>query len=242
LNEGINLIRQNGPNPMDELQHIKHRYHKRTLTKGKLYSEKYKDYIHHQFYEREAVYTQIIYERFGKDLKGITLLEIGAGDGNNVSFFHKLGLDWSDIWLNELLDERIRVLKRKYPETNILPGNALDLQFRQKFNVIFQSTVFSSILDRGFRQDLAAKIIDFLKPGGLMMWYDFIYDNPFNRDVKGIPLKEIRKLFSDLTIHFRRVTLAPPLGRRLGKNVGWINNFFPILRTHVVAWGVKNRE
>ncbi len=227
---------------MDEIQKIKRRYQKNKSKIGNIFFEKYKEYTNYLVNEREAVYTKVLHDWHGKDLRGVTFLEIGAGEGTNIPLFYKLGLSRSDIWLNELLEDRIRVLKSKYSETNILPGNALDLKFREKFDIVFQSTVFSSIFDFGFKQALASKMIEFLKPGGLMLWYDFIYDNPFNRDVKGITLKEIKSLFPDITINFSRVTLAPPLGRKLGKNVKWVNKFIPILRTHVVAWGVKNSE
>jgi SAM-dependent methyltransferase len=225
---------------INEIQKIKRRYQKNKSKIGDIFFEKHKEYTNYLVNEREAVYTKVIHDWHGKNLRGVTLLEIGAGEGINIPLFYKLGLSMSDIWLNELLDDRIRVLKSKYSETNILPGNALDLKFREKFDIVFQSTVFSSILDFGFKQALASKMIEFLKPGGLILWYDFIYDNPFNRDVRGIPLKEIRKLFPDFTIHFQRVTFLPPLGRRLRKNVIWVNKFFPIFRTHIVAWGVKN--
>lgn len=227
---------------MDEIQKIKRRYQKNKSKIGNIFFEKHKKYTNYLVNEREAVYTKVLRDWHSKDFRGVTFLEIGAGEGTNIPLFCKLGLSMSDIWLNELLEYRIQILKRKYSETNILPGNALDLKFKEKFDIVFQSTVFSSILDFGFKQALASKMIEFLKPGGLLLWYDFIYDNPYNRDVKGIPLGEIRRLFPDLTICFRRVTLLPPLGRRLGKNAEWVNNFFPALRTHVVAWGVKNSE
>jgi hypothetical protein len=54
-----------------------------------------------------------------------------------------------------------------------------------------------------------------LKPGGAVLWYDFFVDNPRNRDVKGMPEKEIRRLFPAGQLHLRRTTLAPPLARRL---------------------------
>ena len=44
------------------------------------------------------------------------------------------------------------------------------------------------------------------------MWYDFRFDNPQNRQVRGIGRRELRALFPQLRGRIRSVTLAPPLG------------------------------
>jgi hypothetical protein len=53
-----------------------------------------------------------------------------------------------------------------------------------------------------------------LRPGGLIIWYDFWF-NPTNRQTQGIRPAEIRRLFPHCTHTFYRLTLAPPLARRL---------------------------
>ena len=62
---------------------------------------------------------------------------------------------------------------------------------------------------------VAAEMLRVLKPGGAVIWYDFAYDNPSNRTVKGIGAREIRSLFPACEVTLQRVTLAPPLARRL---------------------------
>jgi hypothetical protein len=54
-----------------------------------------------------------------------------------------------------------------------------------------------------------------LKPGGSILWYDF-WLNPANKRTRGIRPGEIRGLFPGCRFKFRRITLAPPLGRFLG--------------------------
>ena len=52
-----------------------------------------------------------------------------------------------------------------------------------------------------------------MKPDGIILWYDFIYNNPSNPDVKRVSKKEIINLFSGVdNIQFYKVTLAPPIG------------------------------
>ena len=90
---------------------------------------------------------------------------------------------------------------------------------------------------------LAEKIFDLVKPGGGILWYDFIYNNPNNNDVKGISKRSIKNLFPDTKIYFRKITLAPPLSRivaRVNPSLYYFFNFFPFLRTHLLCWIQKS--
>lgn len=105
--------------------------------------------------------------------------------------------------------------------------------------MVLQSTVFSSILDRACKERLAARIWDLARPGGGVLWYDFTRDNPSNLDVRGVPPSQIRALFPEGRIRAWRLTLAPPIGRRICRFAPPLYHFanaFPILRTHVLCW------
>jgi hypothetical protein len=65
------------------------------------------------------------------------------------------------------------------------------------------------------RHRVAAEMMRVLRPEGRIVWYDFLYDNPSNPNVQGIPVRELRKLFPAHGWKVWRVTLAPPLARRL---------------------------
>lgn len=148
----------------------------------------------------------------------------------------RFGFEWCNIYANELLDDRVAILDKNIPNTNIYSGDALKLNFENYFDVVFQSTVFTSILDFDFKKLLAQKMWDMTKENGLVLWYDFKYDNPSNKDVKGVGRDEIKKLFpNSKKIVFHNVTLAPPIGRRVGKLYNFFNILFPFLRTHIVA-------
>jgi hypothetical protein len=53
-----------------------------------------------------------------------------------------------------------------------------------------------------------------VRPGGAILWYDF-WLNPVNRQTRGIRPSEIRSHFPRCRFSFERITLAPPLARRL---------------------------
>lgn len=98
----------------------------------------------------------------------------------------------------------------------------------------------SSVLDGETRRRIAAETLRILRPGGLLVWYDFIW-NPLNRDVRGLRLGEIRALYPGCALDVRRVTLAPPLLRplaRLSMRLCRVVEAVPFLRSHYLI-GVR---
>ena len=53
-----------------------------------------------------------------------------------------------------------------------------------------QSTCFTSILDQEMKKSIAREVLRVLKDEGIILWYDFRYNNPKNPDVKGIEKKK----------------------------------------------------
>lgn len=222
---------------IDEVDKIKERYEKRLVDPTVAKQGRSEAYIQLSTKEKEAHFKKIITQNF-PDLSSIKVLEIGAGTGLNIDFFKKIGLKSHQIFANELIDERVEILRSRHPDITIIPGDATQLSTVQwgQFDVVFQSTVFTSILDDAFKQILAKKMVDMIHPNGIILWYDFIYNNPKNPDVKGVSTSEVQNLFPNFLFQFKKITLAPPIGRRVG---AWYSlfNFFSVLRTHVVGVG-----
>ena len=169
------------------------------------------------------------------------LLEIGCGSGSNLQLFLSLGFLPDRLVGNELLEDRLEAARELLPpKVTLVPGDALDLRFPEEmFDIVMQSTVFTSILDSDFRCKLAWRMWRLVKPGGGVLWYDFTYDNPRNPDVRGIPLEGIRSLFPEGEISMWRLTLAPPISRvvtRLNPCLYTLFNLIPFLRTHLLCW------
>ncbi len=216
-----------------ELDTIKQVYAEREndLELSKNHSGSYPKYI---VKERETVYNFIIRNQFS-DIKNLKLLEVGAGTGMNLSFFRSIGFGYHNIFANELIEDRYEKLKKDYPEVNCITGDASEMKSEHKFDIVFQSTVFSSILSNELRVKLAAKMIALTKDNGIVLWYDFVYNNPNNKNVRKVEVGEIKTLFPNAKKYqFYKVTLAPPIGRRVGKLYGFFNSF-TFLRTHIIA-------
>ena len=175
------------------------------------------------------------------DLSRLRLLEVGCGGGGNLLELLRLGFAPAHLSGIELLPERLALAREVLPESVVLSGgDALHAPVpAQSLDIVFVSTVFSSLLDDAYQQRLADAMWSWLTPGGAVLWYDFTVNNPRNADVRGVPLARLRALFPQGRLQYRRVTLAPPLARALCRMHPALYgpfNALPWLRTHVLAW------
>jgi Methylase involved in ubiquinone/menaquinone biosynthesis len=193
------------------------------------------------YQERNRMLVRWIREYGLAPVESRKLMEVGCGTGNNLLDFLRLGFRPENMLGNDLLADRVRLARRMLPQgLAVLEGNALELDIpKESFDIVFQATVFTSILDPQLQQALADRMWTWLRPGGGILWYDFVYDNPRNSDVKGVPLSRVRELFPDGRVSYRRVTLAPPISRlvtRISPTLYSVFNMIPPLRTHVLCW------
>jgi hypothetical protein len=183
---------------------------------------------------------QRMFRRAGfSDLSKLTLLEVGCGGGGNMLGFIGWGFDPANLVGNDLIPARLAHARRILPERlRLLEGDASVLECGQ-FDIVYQSTVFSSILDDNLQMKLARRMWEMTRPGGAVLWYDLRYDNPKNPHVRGVPPRRIRQLFPESKPIMRRVTLAPPISRRACKispSLYWLLNALPLLRSHTLCW------
>ena len=191
--------------------------------------------------ERQRALLRMFARRRIADLGALRLLEVGCGAGGNLLELLRLGFAPDRLAGIELLPARCAQARAVLPQAlRLIEGDALQADVAEASqDIVFVSTVFSSLLDDGFQQRLAAAMWRWTKPGGAVLWYDFTVDNPRNPDVRGVPLARLRALFPQARMHHRRVTLAPPLARavvRLHPGLYDVCNALPLLRTHVLAW------
>lgn len=194
--------------------------------------------------ERQRAMLRLFVRHGLTDLAALRVLEVGCGGGGNLLELLRAGCAPRHLAGAELLPERLAAARAVLPPAVTLWGGdatLLDIAPGSQ-DIVLQSTVFSSLLDDAFQQRLANVMWRWVAPGGGVLWYDFTVDNPRNRDVRGVPLARVRRLFPQARIDAVRVTLAPPLARaacRLHPGLYPLLNALPLLRTHVLAWLAK---
>ena len=112
----------------------------------------------------------------------------------------------------------------------------------ESFDVVVAFTVFSSILELEFARQVAREMCRVLKPGGVVVHYDFQYNNPWNRNVRGVKRAEVENYFDGVHGGWKRLTLFPPLARRLGIFTPVLYPVLaavPLFRTHLMGVLVK---
>ena len=68
---------------------------------------------------------------------------------------------------------------------------------------------------------MAQEMLRVVKRTGLIIWYDFHVDNPWNPNVRGVRKAEITRLFPSCSIALERVSLALPLAKLVAPR-SWI--------------------
>jgi SAM-dependent methyltransferase len=150
-------------------------------------------------------------------LADLKILEIGCGTGYWLNEFVKWGARPENLTGLDLISERLVTARSvQASRVGLVQANAAHLPFSSfRFDLVLQSTVFTSILDEAMKQVVASEMLRVLRPGGLILWYDYHVNNPWNKDVQGVKKGEIHRLFPDCQVKLQRITLAPPLSRFL---------------------------
>ena len=197
--------------------------------------------VWHTVQERQRAMLRLFVTLGFTDLSTLRLLEVGCGSGGNLLELLRLGFAPDRLSGIELLPDRFAAARTALPVALSLHcGDALQVALpAASHDIVFVSTVFSSLLDAAFQQRLADAMWRWVKPGGGVLWYDFTVNNPRNSDVRGVPLGRLRTLFPHGRVQAQRVTLAPPIARtvtRIHPGLYPLFNALPLLRTHVLAW------
>jgi ubiquinone/menaquinone biosynthesis C-methylase UbiE len=165
---------------------------------------------------QERALVQLLAEAGQTPLAGKRLLDVGSGEGDWLALFEGMGARRADLAGIDLDPARVAAATARLPGADVRPGDAGALPWADaSFDLVSQFTVFTSILDGALKRRVAAEMTRVLKPGGRIVWYDFSYDNPRNKNVRGVSRRELAALFPGARFMLRRTTLAPPIARRL---------------------------
>jgi ubiquinone/menaquinone biosynthesis C-methylase UbiE len=190
--------------------------------------------------EREKYVLSLLAHEGYVSLDDKKILEIGCGTGRLLREYVKWGARPENITGIELLFDRVCEARHLGPDAmQIDQGSAVELNYpSEHFDMVVQSTVFSSVLDAYMKQQMASEMRRVLKRGGLILWYDYHMNNPSNPDVRGIKRREIYDLFLGCRIELKRITLAPPIARLVAPYswfLCYVMEQIPLFCTHYIG-------
>ncbi len=206
---------------MQEADRIREEYNRRELEIASDYYALHRpENLFMRHGQERAILRSLIHSE-STPLNNKRILEIGCGQGQWFATFETLGAEPNHLAGIELDAGRGEACAKRFPHADVRVGDASQLPWDDgTFDIVFQSTVFTSVLDLDFKRQLAQEMLRVVKDDGILLWYDFQYNNPRNANVRGIKRREIAQLFPSCYIWLRRTTLAPPIVRRLAP-VSW---------------------
>lgn len=221
----------------DELDRIRTEYARRAQDPSlhELYSP-FRPDAQFAMQTRERAALRVLQQAGLHQLARLDLLEVGCGGGGVLLDLLRWGADPARLHGCDLLPERIASARRRLPCSTTLTvadGGALPY-LDARFDLVLQFTVLTSVLDEGLRRRIAQEMWRVLRPGGAVLSYDFRYRGR-NPAVRPIHPRELRELLPEGRFTHHRVTLAPPITRRLAR-WSWtaceLLHAIPWLRTH----------
>jgi ubiquinone/menaquinone biosynthesis C-methylase UbiE len=173
-------------------------------------------------------------------IEHLRVLEVGCGAGGLLPQLVAYGATPRLLVGLDRDRGRIREASGRFPGMHFTVGDATALPVGSgRFDVVIQSTLFTSLLDPAVRVRAAREMRRVLHPAGFILWLDFRYDSPSNRQVRGVPRREIeRDLFPGSATRFYTTMLVPPLARRIVPAAPFLAaalSLIPPLRTHYCA-------
>ncbi len=224
---------------MDEISRIKEAYAKRARSgKNKLYTSFSPSGLFISQQRERAIISTL--KRDGiDDLSNKRILDVGCGTGGVLREFTRYGARPENLFGIDLLPEKIAGASKLSPNINFKSGNVEKLPYESNyFDIVLLFTVFTSIFDSTMKKNIASEMLRVLRVDGSIIYYDYVYNNPGNPDVKGVDKKEITSLFSNCTFNFTLTTLAPPVARAIAP-YSWLLCYIleeiPFLRTHYLV-------
>lgn len=193
----------------------------------------------HALYTMEREYLARL-KRYGMtDIQDKKILDVGCGDGGWLRRLVSYGADPANLSGIDLLEERVASARQLSPHISVQQCNAENIPFPDRhFDIVMQMVVFTSILDYATKERIAEEMLRVLKDDGVIMWFDFRYNNPWNPDVKGIKKNELLSLFKGCVFDFKSIELAPPITKLLARYsiaACCMLEKIPLLRTHYLT-------
>lgn len=185
-----------------------------------------------------ALIASVIREE-GLDVRSARILDLGVGSGRDSAWFKVLDVRPDRFVGLDFLELRARKAHQFNPWMSTIVGDAGNLPFPgNRFDLVYQSTMLSSVLQAGRRERILREIERVLVPGGLFLSYDTRYRNPWNPHTRPLRAAGFRHAFPGWHIKAWSTTAIPQLQRALAPISPWACRLLegvPFLRSHLLV-------
>ena len=164
---------------------------------------------------RQWAYAELLRRSGLRTLVGLDILDVGCGGGFGLLGMVALGAEAGRLAGIDLMAHRADAARGLIPQADVRVGSAHEVPFEDdRFDLVLQETLFSSVIDSGLQEAIAAEMLRVLRPGGRILWYDAARGQatPGFVPVDGIRLA---RLFPGCHVDRRAVTLRWWLNERL---------------------------
>jgi SAM-dependent methyltransferase len=160
---------------------------------------------------------QAVLDAAGPELAtGGEVLDVGCGTGFWLAALTDRGIDPDRLVGVDVLPERVSAARSRAPGASVHEADARSLPFDDgRFAAVLLFTVLSSLASAADVRLALAEARRVLWPGGLLLCYESRLANPLNRRVRGVRGEDLDAAGIAPRVE-RRLTLFPPLARRLG--------------------------
>lgn len=188
---------------------------------------------------RERAMLRLLAQAGLADLSETVALDVGCGSGDDLRQLIHIGARPENLYGVDLIPERLDAARELSPHLNFQWADAQRLPFEDEtFDLVMQSTVFTSIIDPAVQRQVASEIIRVLKPGGVLLWYDMRITRPTDKNLVPMPEHKVRQLFKGCQVRLERLSLLPPLARAVAPRAWWLAfalEALPFLRGHLMG-------
>ncbi len=191
-----------------------------------------------QLLERAA--SRALARHFGPGIEDCRALDVGCGFCGHLIALQRFGVEPQNLFGVDLREHSIASARTRFPLLNLSVCDARHLPFEDgHFDLVMQNVCFTSILDEDARRQVAREMMRVLKPDGLILWYDFRFDNPRNSQVRAVTRRQLVSYFPGMSLRIRPILLFPWLARQM-EHSAWTPLFhllyaLPWIRTHYYA-------
>jgi ubiquinone/menaquinone biosynthesis C-methylase UbiE len=149
------------------------------------------------------------------------VLDCGCGTGWVLEALAAHGLPPDRLHGVDRDPDRVAAARQRVPGATVVEADAGRLPFADgTFGVVLFVVSLSSM---GGGEEVRNALLEarrVLAPGGMVVVYELALPNPLNRQTRLVGRRELAAAGLS-TAEERRLTLLPPLGRRLGRSAPW---------------------